>query len=84
MLTRPANLVSTYILAKYSFWSLAFLNQPSLGRPTVYWGYRAVACFWPPVSRIWHILALLSCWNAGWAENWAKLYTQLLIYAMGY
>ena len=24
--------------------------------------YRAVACFWPPVSRIWHTLAVLSCW----------------------
>ena len=23
--------------------------------------YRAVACFWPPVSRIWHTLAVLSC-----------------------
>ena len=26
-----------------------------------YHKYRAVACFWPPVSRIWHTLAVLFC-----------------------
>ena len=32
------------------------INDPSSGKH-----YRAVACFWPPVSRIWHTLAVLSC-----------------------